>query len=103
MTRRFPKHGFRKYRFNAKQELTQLNLGTLAYHIEKGRLDTDKIITMKNLFDAGVLSKIPYGVKLLGKGADKFSELKLPISLEVSDASETAIDTVRNLGGELKV
>ena len=40
--KRFPKFGFRKYRFNAKtsQELEYLNLGKLAYHIEKGHLDT---------------------------------------------------------------
>ena len=58
---------------------------------------------MKDLFDAGVLSKIKYGVKLLGKGADKFTDLKMPISMEISDASETAIDAVRESGGNLNV
>jgi len=41
MMRRFPKFGFRKNRFNRNSELTQLNLGKLAYHIEKGHVDTD--------------------------------------------------------------
>ena len=78
-------------------------MGTLAYHIEKGRLDTSKPITMKDMFDAGVLSKIKYGVKILGKGAEKFTDLKTPVTLEISDASETAIDAVRETGGNLKV
>lgn len=40
LTRRFPKFGFRKNRFNRDNDLTQLNLGKLAYHIEKGHIDT---------------------------------------------------------------
>ena len=41
MMRRFPKTGFRKFRFNRNSELTQLNLGKLAYHLEKGSLNTE--------------------------------------------------------------
>ena len=78
-----------------KQEFEQLNLGTLAYHIEKGNLDISKTITMKDMFDAGVLSKVQYGVKLLSKGADKFVDLKLPVSIEISDASLSAIEAVK--------
>lgn len=103
LTRRFPKHGFRKYRFNVKQEYEQLNLGTLAYHIEKGNIDTSKTITMKDMFDAGLLSKVQYGVKLLSKGADKFVDLKLPVSIEISDASLSAIEAVKQNGGNLQV
>ena len=88
MMKRFPKLGFRKHRFNKDIELTQLNLGKLAYHIEKGHIDTEKPITMKNLIDGGVLNKINNGVKLLARGGDKFSSLKKPITLEVTDASE---------------
>lgn len=87
MMRRFPKFGFRKQRFNRDEDLTQLNLGKLAYHIEKGHLDAQSPITMKSLIDAGVLSKINNGVKLLAKGSDKFSSLKTPINLEVTNAS----------------
>ena len=38
MSRRFPKLGFRKHRFNRNEDLEKLNLGKLAYHIEKGHL-----------------------------------------------------------------
>ena len=89
LTRRFPKLGFRKHRFNRDPELSQLNLGKLAYHIEKGHIATnDGTITMKDLVEAGVLSKVQNGVKLLGKGSDKFTALNKPITMEVSDASE---------------
>ena len=80
-----------------------MNLGKLAYHMEKGHLNTSQTITMKDLIDSGVLSKISTGVKLLGKGSDKFTALKTPITLEVSDASQQAIDAVKDLGGDLKV
>ena len=87
MMKRFPKFGFRKHRFNRDPELSALNLGKLAYHIEKGHVNTEGTITMKDLVDAGVLSKVNNGVKILGKGSDKFSTLKTPVTLEVTDAS----------------
>lgn len=103
MMRRFPKLGFRKYRFNRNPDLEQLNLGKLAYHIEKGHLNTESPITMKTLVDAGVLGKITNGIKLLGKGSEKFNALKTPVSLEVTDASSTAIEAIKSQGGNLKV
>jgi len=103
MMRRFPKFGFRKHRFNRDDDLSALNLGKLAYHIEKGHVDTDKTITMKDLVDAGVLSKVRNGVKVLGKGCDKFNALNTPITIEVTDASTQAIEAVKSMGGELKV
>ena len=72
LTRRMPKFGFRKNRFNRLKEPEQLNLGKLAYHIEKGDLDPTQPITMRNLYESGAVSKIMYGVKLLGKGTEKF-------------------------------
>ena len=55
---RFPKFGQQKDRFNNGQSLEQLNLGKIAYHIEKGNLDTSKVIQMKDLLDCGVISKV---------------------------------------------
>ena len=68
MSLRFPKVGFRANRFNNNKDLEPLNLGKLAYHIEKGHVDTSKPITMKDMLEAGVLSKIKNGVKILNKG-----------------------------------
>jgi hypothetical protein len=58
---------------------------------------------MKDLLDAGVVSKIGDGVKVLGKGADRLKELGVKLDIEVSDASKAAIETVRDLGGSIKV
>lgn len=58
MARRFPKRGFKQNTFNIKKPLEQLNLGKLAYHIQKGDIDATKTITMHDLFKSGCLSKI---------------------------------------------
>jgi len=58
MKLRFPKRGFRSRRFNTGVELEKLNLGRLAYFIEKGVLDHKNPITMRSLLEAGVMSKI---------------------------------------------
>lgn len=88
LAKRFPKYGFRKNRFNNDKTLEQLNLGKVAYYIEKGMLDINKTITMRDLVEVGALSKINHGVKLLGKGKDKFMALKKPVNFELSNASE---------------
>ena len=95
LAKRFPKRGFRQNRFNIKRPHEQLNLGKLAYHISKGQIDVKKTITMKDLQDSGCITSIKYGVKLLSKGAEKISELGVPLHLEISDASMTAIETIR--------
>ena len=98
---RLPKRGFRQRRFNNDEEYERLNLGKIADFIERGHISVKEPITMKVLFDAGVLSKIKYGVKLLSGGAERFQELGVPIVLEASDASESAIEAVKETGGEI--
>jgi len=93
----------KKDRFNNYEPLTQLNLGHLAYHIEKGNLDTTNPITMRHLMEAGVVSKIEYGLKVLGGGSQKFEALKTPVNLEVSDASASVIKMIRQTGGSIHV
>lgn len=58
---------------------------------------------MKDLLEAGACSKIQYGVKILSKGAEKLKEIGKPIHLEVSDASTSSIEAIKNIGGSLKV
>ena len=67
--------------------LEKVNLCKLAYHIEKGDIDTTKVVTMKDLLEGGVISKCKYGVKLMSKGAHKFKALGIPLNIEVSDAT----------------
>jgi large subunit ribosomal protein L15 len=80
-----------------------LNLGKLAYYISKGDIDATKTITMKDLQDCGCLNSIKFGVKVLSKGAEKLKELGIPIHLEASDASVSAIEMIRSTGGSIRV
>lgn len=58
---------------------------------------------MKHLQDCGCVHSIKYGVKLLSKGAEKIKELGVPLHLELSDASLSAIETIKEAGGSIKV
>jgi hypothetical protein len=58
---------------------------------------------MKDLLEAGVVSKVTDGIKLLGKGKDKFEALNKSVNLEISDATGGAISSVQNLGGSISV
>ena len=103
MHRRFPKFGMSKNRFNNAVIFEQLNLGKLSYHIEKGNLDITKPIDMKALMEAGVVSKISHGVKILGKGVEKFQQLNTAVDLQISDASKVAVEAIKAAGGSLTV
>jgi len=58
---------------------------------------------MKTLLDAGVVSKISHGVKLLGKGIENFNSLNKPLNIEISDASSDALQAVKDLGGNVSM
>ena len=107
MSQRLPKHGFRSNRFNTAQPLETINLGKIAYFIQKGVLDPSQPISMKVLFDTGVLTSIKHGVKILGQGADKLTtvsqQLGEPIRLEASDATEGAIAAISSTGGSIEM
>jgi large subunit ribosomal protein L15 len=78
-----------------------INVGTLQDYVDMGRLDPKKQpLTIKDLVDAGVTktNSIDHGVKLLARGSERF---KTPLVLEVSRASEAAIQAVEAVGGEV--
>lgn len=96
--KRLPKRGFRN-RF--AQKLNPLNLDKLQSWIDMGRItvpEDGSPITMKHLYDANVVGKIKHGVKLLGKNTDS---LKIPVNLEVTKASQSAIKAVEAAGGKV--
>jgi len=66
--------------------------------IDMGRLTPkpDGLVTMRDLLTCGIISRVRDGVKLLAKGK---KELRTPIHLEVSRASEGAIAAVEAAGG----
>eukprot|EP01015_Nassula_variabilis_P013691 TRINITY_DN2127_c0_g1_i5.p1 TRINITY_DN2127_c0_g1~~TRINITY_DN2127_c0_g1_i5.p1 ORF type:complete len:299 (+),score=41.88 TRINITY_DN2127_c0_g1_i5:125-1021(+) len=93
--RRLPKFGQNK--LNLKQ-FQYLNLSTLMYYVNTGKIDATRKITLRDMYQAGIFNSIKYGVKLLGRGATYISQ---PLHLEVSDASEQAIKSVKQAGGSV--
>ncbi|MCO5570322.1 hypothetical protein L7F22_024041 [Adiantum nelumboides] len=93
---RLPRRGFTNpFSLNFKP----VNLKSVAERIEQGVLDSEDLITMKTLKDAGLVGKqIKDGVKLLGAGADKFA---LPLHFEVSRVSKKAKAAVEAAGGSV--
>lgn len=96
IVKRLPKFGFNDTAF--QKPLDQVNIGDLKYYIERGRIDPQKPITLRVLFEAGVLSNIKYGVKLLARGSNR---VKVPLHFEVSDATAGAIAAVKAAGGSV--
>jgi len=78
-------------------------LEKIAYHIEKGDLDVREQITMKILFEKGIVNKIMNGVKILGKGAEKIKSFGVPINIEASNAAVSAIECIAETGGKISV
>lgn len=60
-----------------------LNLERLVYFIQKGVLNPKEPITMKILFESGVLTKIKHGVKLLGRGAEELKALSASLGTPI--------------------
>ena len=78
--------------------MSSVNLDKIQSWIDQGRLDPSRPITLKELSRSGLLGQIKDGVKLLGNGA---VELKTPIHIVVSRASQSAIAAVEALGGSV--
>lgn len=98
MSRRLPKHGFRRTKFEDK--FSYINIDKLVYLIKKEKIDITKKITIKDIFYAGGVSKIKDGIKLLGRGTELLKELP-PLTIEVSNATQQVIDAVKENGGSL--
>jgi len=95
------KFGFTNARFARRWSV--VNLERLQFWIDSGRIDPNKKITIKELLDtgcAGKLRKAQQGVKLLGIGSEKFSA---KISIEVSQASSSAIAAIQQYGGTVRL
>ena len=94
--RRLPKRGFTNAVF--KKDYVLVNLGTLQTAIDKKKLDTKQPITAEALKEAGVISRIRDGVRLLAKG-----ELKDKVEIVVAGASKAAVEAVEKAGGSVTV
>ena len=93
--KRLPKIGF----FNPNgMDLQVVNIDTIQQYLDMGRLRPIKghMMTIRNLVEAGVISRPKEGVKLLARGG---SQLREPVHLEVTNASSGAIRAIERAGG----
>lgn len=103
--RRYRKFGFAK----KKEQIEELNLGSLANYIERGWLQPgtgegpEGWITIKQLVESGLIARCRAGVKLLAGGKGRFEKLNKPVFIELSDATKEAIELVQKLGGKVKI
>jgi len=93
--RRLPKRGFNNIfakRFNI------VSLGRVQEALDAGRLKSGAAVTVESLKDAGIISQLRDGVRLLSDG-----EIKAKLSFEVAGASKAAIAKVEKAGGSVKL
>ncbi len=91
--RRLPKRGFKNI-FRKKYRV--VNLGRLQTAIDAKKLDAGQTITAATLKDAGVITKISDGIRLLAKG-----DLNTKITIEAAGASKAAVAAVEKAGGTI--
>ena len=92
-----PKRGFNNTKFAT--DLSVVNIKDVQLYLDMGRLVAPadgSPITMRDLMRSGLVSRVRDGLKLLGAG-----ELKSPVHLEVTRASQTAIEAVERAGGSV--
>lgn len=85
---------------NKRKHLEPLNLATLRYFIEKGRLDTRFPITQRHIFESRCLRKIKRGVALYNVNDFPFP---YKIDIEVAGADQSTVDMIRAVGGTVTI
>ncbi len=98
--RRIPKWGFTNNSF--KRVLDEVTLTKLQDWINQGRIDTTRVVTIKDMYDAHLTGKIKQGVKLLVGNKDAETQLTSAVHLECTRASKAAIAAVEGMGGSVK-
>jgi len=93
--RRLPKRGFTNI---FRKRYAIVNTGRLQAAIDAGKLDPAKLIDGVLLKEAGVVTKLRDGVRLLAKG-----ELNAKVSISIAGASKAAVEMVEKAGGKVDV
>ena len=93
LDRRLPKRGFNNIH-GTHPEI--VNLGRLQTAVDRGRVDSQKPVTISILQEAGLIGRARDGVRLLAKG-----ELSAKLVIEVTGASSAAITAVEKVGGSV--
>ena len=92
--RRLPKRGFKNH---FAKEFAVVNLDTIQKAVDAGALKA-AAIDVKALTEAGIITKILDGVRLLARGA-----LTSKVSVSVNSASKAAIAAVEKAGGKVTI
>lgn len=92
---RLPKRGFNKPN---RKKFAVVNLGILQKFIDAKKIDAGAPITEDVLVASGLVRRKLDGIRVLAKG-----EFSAKIDLQVTGASQSAVDAVANAGGTLTV
>ncbi len=91
--RRLPKRGFVNI---FRPRYVAVNVGRVQEAIDAGRLAADQPIDAARLVSAGIAGNARDGISLLGEG-----EIKAPVKITVSRASQSAVAAVEKAGGSV--
>jgi len=92
---RLPKRGFTKPN---RKTYSAVNLGLIQKFIDAGKLDISAVITEDALVAAGVVRRKRDGIRVLAKG-----DVSAKMQLDVTGASNSAVEAVEKAGGSLTV
>ena len=92
---RLPKRGFTKPN---RKSFAVVNLGAIEKFIAEGKLDAANTITEELLVASGLVRRKLDGVRVLAKG-----EITSKVTLQVTGASQSAVDAVAKAGGTLEI
>jgi large subunit ribosomal protein L15 len=93
--RRLPKRGFNN---PSAKRYSEIGLDDLQAAVDAKKIDASRTITGAVLKEAGLITHLRDGVRVLGNGA-----LKAKLTLEVSGATRAAIAGIEGAGGSIKV
>lgn len=93
--RRLPKRGFTNI---FRLDYAEVNLDRLQQAIDAGKLDISATVTAQTLLQAGVISTVKDGVRLLGRGT-----LTTKLTIELSGATASAQAAVEKAGGSVVI
>jgi large subunit ribosomal protein L15 len=92
---RLPKRGFNNI---FRKRYAEVNTGRLQKAIDAGKLDASANVDGEALVNAGVITHLRDGVRLLGKG-----DLSAKVTIKVAGATKAAIALVEKAGGSVEV
>ena len=93
--RRLPKRGFNKHN---RKIFRILNLGDLQKVIDNGKIDIKQEINNSVILSSGIIKNLKDGIRILARG-----KITSKVNIAVDGASKTAIEQVKNAGGNLVV